>query len=101
MNAQYHLAAIGDLAEAVAYYDAQEEGLGARFANEVRTTVEKMARYPQAWAPMARGVRRCRTVRFPSGVFYQIRGDSILILAILHLRRSPETWVRRLDELGL
>jgi hypothetical protein len=36
--------------------------------------------------------RRCRTHRIPHGVIYQIRGDEVLIVSVMYLRRHPDSW---------
>jgi hypothetical protein len=46
---------------------------------------------------MERGpVRRYLLVRFPHAVFYNAGPDRLLILAVLHTRRHPDAWKRRL-----
>jgi hypothetical protein len=85
-----------ELAEAIDYYESQEPGLGAQFAEEVKRTLERILQYPEAWAPLSKRTRRCRTNKFPYGVIYQARGDVLLIVALMHLRREPSTWRGRL-----
>ena len=85
-----------ELAEAIAYYNRESEGLGYRFAAEMRGTLSRIVQYPQAWPLISERARRCRTKGFPYGVIYQVREDVILIVAVMHLRRHPDSWKSRL-----
>ena len=85
-----------ELAEAVSYYNEQSEGLGYELAAEVKQTIARILQFPDAWTRLSARTLRCRTKRFPYGVVYQIRGDVVLILAVMHLRRHPDTWKSRL-----
>lgn len=96
MKVEILAAAETDLADAVSYYNEQSEGLGYEFAAEVKQTIGRVLLFPDAWHPLSRRTRRCRTRRFPYGVLYQIRSDMILVVAIMHLRRHPDSWKQRL-----
>jgi plasmid stabilization system protein ParE len=85
-----------ELAEAIAYYNQESEGLGYRFAVEVRRTLSRILQYPHAWPLISVRTRRCRTSGFPYGVIYQIRENVILIVAVMHLHRHPDSWKSRL-----
>ena len=85
-----------ELAEATAYYNSQESDLGSQFVEEVRRTLERILQFPQAWSPVSKRTRRCRTNKFPYGIIYQVRNDVLLIIAVMHLHREPETWKSRL-----
>jgi plasmid stabilization system protein ParE len=82
----------GELTEAISYYNAQSEGLGYEFSAEVKRTLERIVHYPDAWPKLSNRTRRCRTNRFPYGVIYQVRKETLLIVAVIHLSRELETW---------
>src|SRR4030042_173872 len=84
--------------EAVTYYNLQSEGLWFEFALEVERTLERIIQYPEAWKPLSKRTRRCRTKRFPYGLVYQIRRETILIVAVMHLNRHPDAWKSRLKK---
>ena len=90
--------AIGEFTEGISYYNAQSEGLGYEFAAEMKRTLERIVQYPDAWSNLSNRTRRCRTNRFPYGVIYQVRKDTLLIVAVMHLSREPETWKSRLKK---
>lgn len=81
-----------ELLDAIAYYNGESEGLGYEFAAEVRRTIARIVEYPAAWPVLSKRTRRCRLNRFPYGVLYQRREEMILIVAVMHLRRDPESW---------
>jgi hypothetical protein len=83
---------------AILYYNGQSEGLGYEFAAEVSRTLERIVQYPDAWFRLSKRTRRCRTNRFPYGLIYQVREDILLIVAVMHLSRNPETWKSRIGK---
>jgi plasmid stabilization system protein ParE len=93
---QFLEAARDDLRDAVRYYEAQRPGLGAEFRDEIRSTLERIERFPEAWRPLSQNTRRCRTHRFPYGIIYQVRPDEILVVAVAHLHRRPDYWKDRI-----
>jgi len=96
MNVHFLAAAEAELHEAIAYYNGQSEGLGYEFAAEVNRAIGRILQYPDAWAKLSARTRRCRTNRFPYGLVYQVRGDTVLIVAVMHLRRHPDSWRSRM-----
>jgi hypothetical protein len=87
-----------EMIDATSYYNMQSEGLGYEFAAEVKRTLERIVQYPDAWFKLSKRTRRCRTNRFPYAVIYQVRQDSLIVVAIMHLSREPETWKSRLKQ---
>ncbi len=81
--------------EAVDYYNTQCLGLGYEFAVEVTNTLDRISAFPEAWTQISHRTRRCITNKFPFGVIYQIRDKSILVVAIMHMKRNPLHWQNR------
>jgi len=87
-----------EFTEAISYYNDQSEGLGYEFAAEVKRTLERIIQYPAAWHKLSSRTHRCRTNRFPYGIIYRIREETLLIVAVMHLSRQPEAWKLRLKK---
>jgi plasmid stabilization system protein ParE len=66
VNVRFLDAARNDLREAIMYYEAQRPGLGREFRDEVKATIERIAKLPEAWRLLSKNTRRCRTHRFRS-----------------------------------
>jgi len=98
MNIRFLEPAAAELYEAIVYYNIQRNGLGLEFAKEVEDTIERIKQNPEAWTTIStsKQARRCLTNRFPYGIIYQIRKSTILIVAVMHLKRRPQTWQSRL-----
>jgi plasmid stabilization system protein ParE len=96
MRVEFLAPAASEFSEAVAYYESQREGLGSEFVAEIRQTILRILEYPDACAPLSQTTRRCLTNRFPYGIIYQTRGDVLLVVAVMHLHRNPESWRTRL-----
>ncbi|MBI4686025.1 MAG: type II toxin-antitoxin system RelE/ParE family toxin [Nitrospirae bacterium] len=96
MEIKFLAPAEAEFADAIYYYNMQSEGLGYEFAAEIKRTIERIIQYPEAWVKLSKRTRRCRTNRFPYGVIYQVRKETLLIVAVMHLSREPQTWKTRL-----
>jgi len=96
MTFSFHPEADTEFREAVEYYEACELGLGYDFSLEVFSRVQNILNSPTAWPVMEEDVRRCLVNRFPFGVLYSIESTEIFILAVMHLRRDPNYWKKRL-----
>jgi plasmid stabilization system protein ParE len=99
MNVEFLEPATQELYESIAFYNLQRQGLGQEFAKEVEDTIERIKQNPEAWTTIStsKRARRCLTNRFPFGIIYQIRQDTLLIVAVWHHRRRPQTWQERLS----
>jgi plasmid stabilization system protein ParE len=97
MNYFFHPEARQELLDAIKYYNECGSGLGYIFMEEVQAAIDRIIRFPKAWAKLSKNTRRCLTRRFPYGVIYQELNGYILIVAIMHSKRKPGYWEDRID----
>lgn len=95
MRFLFHPEAEAEFLAAIDWYEERTVGLGADFAAEVHAAIQRALAMPLAWPKVADDIRRVLTSRFPYGILYAARGDRILVLAVMHLRRQPDYWRER------
>ncbi len=96
MRYSFHPEAEAELNDAVDYYQKQQANLGLEFAKEVHSAIQRILAFPNAWQLLEDDIRRCMTRRFPFGIIYYERIDTIIIiLAIMQLNRKPGYWQKR------
>ena len=98
MKFYFHPDAKAEFDSSVDYYEHYQQGLGIRFAEEVYTAIARIIKYPDAWSSLSRNSCRCLVNRFPYGVIYQIKHNTLRIIAIAHLNRRPGYWKKRLTQ---
>ena len=96
MKTEFLIAAQSEFEESVAYYNEQLAGLGFEFSDEVERALERIRYYPQAWSPLSSRVRRCQVNRFPYSIIYEARRELLIIVAVQHNHRKPESWQERI-----
>lgn len=88
-----------DIADAAVWYDSREPGLGLDLISEVHSAIARALKSPESFTRVRRNptVRRVLTRRFPYRVFFIVRPDAILILAVLHAARHDQVWKHRAE----
>jgi plasmid stabilization system protein ParE len=97
MNYSFHPQAQVEFEQAIEYYEDCQDGLGYEFAIEIHDTIQNIVNFPCTWPELQSGIRRCLARRFPYGVLYFMEQGDILILAVMHLHRSPDYWKSRIQ----
>ena len=82
--------------QAIRYYNEKRSGLGFRFSDAVKKTVQGITRYPEAWPSISETTRHCQVKGFPYSVIYYRRVDELVIVAVMHNSREPYKWKDRL-----
>ena len=92
MNYSFHPEAKEEFFEAINYFEEYQKGLGLSFSKEVFSTIQRIIHFPSAWSKFSKNTRRSLTNRFPYGVIYQIKGEEVIIIAVMQLNREPGYW---------
>lgn len=92
MNLKLTAAADAEAFEAASYYESRRPGLGKEFHQALDLALDSIIEYPNASTRIGRNIRRLRVSGFPYGVVYEIRGDVIRVIAVMHLKRRPGYW---------
>ena len=95
MRAVFHSEARLELAEAARWYHSRSQGLGSNLRRAVKAAVARVVADPERFGVLEDDVRCCPVRRFPYGILYEIRPDRVLIVAVMHLHRTPEYWKSR------
>jgi len=89
-----------ELLAAQLWFETKSPGLGFEFARAVDAAIESVQRNPRAYIEAEIGCRRILLRRFPYAVFYRLRDDELLIVAVFHQRQRPGAWRDRLTSSG-
>jgi len=81
-----------EVVAAMAWYIERVPGLETDFYRSFLATLRLLAEHPQMFAEVDPPVRRALLKGFPYAVFYVVETTSVVVLACVHERRSPERW---------
>lgn len=84
-----------ELHAAASRYERERDGLGDEFLDKSLRVLRRLERYPRSGPRTLGGYRRALLRRFPFALVYRAAGAGIIIVAIVHLKRKPGYWRRR------
>src|SRR3974377_394481 len=88
-----------EFADAVAFYDEHEPGLGQRFARELQAYFKMVCRDPERFRLVSRLTRKAKMpAPWPYSVYFTIKRETaeVIISTIWHGSRNPAELRRRL-----
>ena len=74
------------------WYQEEDSALAEGFFFEVRQVLVSLRAHPFRHREIRPGLRRALMRRFPYAVFYTISEAAIIVLGVIHVRRSPSSW---------
>lgn len=85
-----------DFDDAHDWYERQNAGLGKEFARCVDVKLTSVLRSAQKHQIVYKKiVRRALVSRFPFSIYFVDREETVIVFAILHQHRNPNTWKSR------
>lgn len=91
----FHPEALLEANESAKFYEEKQEGLGKRFVEALTDAITRIRRRPELFGRVDANIRKCRILRFPYGVIYRDKKKSVEIIAVMHLKRKPDYWKKR------
>lgn len=92
MMVRYHALARQDVLNILEYYEREaDHQIAVKFFAELEHCIRRIAKSPNSFPEIAKGVRRCLLNRFPYQINYEIVSPSeVKLLVVKHHRRSPD-----------
>lgn len=81
-----------DLLNAVVAAEERRTGAGDRLTDEIERRFERLAANPYVGPALSTDLRKLVLRRFPYTLIYQVLPSRVLVRAIMHHRRKPESW---------
>lgn len=97
MNVRFLSLTEQEIDEVVAWFDEHLEGKGTDFLDELDRVIRRVKAYPFASTQIEPDIRKCSFVRFPYSLIYGIEGQTIVVIAVAHHRRTPRYWMDRVE----
>lgn len=84
-----------DISEAFQYYESCRDNLGSDFLLCIEASLFRIQKNPQQYQNVYKNVHRALVPRFPYGIYYTRLDQNLIVLAVIHARRNPEHWKKR------
>jgi toxin ParE1/3/4 len=87
--------AVAEVRAALEWYEQQLPGLAAEFSAALTEIISRIVANPLQFPRLRDQTHRAIFRRFPYGVYFRLRGNAIVVLAVQHGRRNPRRWQSR------
>jgi plasmid stabilization system protein ParE len=74
------------------WYEAAQKGRGEVFIDALFECYQYLEERPFRWPVIRQEVRRALLASFKCSVFYRVKDDTVLILAVIHQAADPGKW---------
>ena len=84
-----------DFDEAAGWYGERSATLGDRFIDAVRDALNQIRAAPDFYGIVWKDVRCALVRQFPYAVYFHVRPEGVVVIAVIHTKRDPRVWQRR------
>ena len=91
----FRRAAKAEFLEAAKWYERQRAGLGQVFIAEIERCIALAAKDPLQFGVVEADIRHMVAKRFPYSIYFRVRQNMVVILAVFHGKRAPVNWQMR------
>jgi plasmid stabilization system protein ParE len=88
-----------ELFDAALWYENERAGLGVAFEQDFDAIGSRIRAAPRQFPEIEPQIRRALFHRFPYAVFFVVEAEELVVIAVLHQRRDPDTWRGRYKNL--
>ncbi|MBU1600291.1 type II toxin-antitoxin system RelE/ParE family toxin [bacterium] len=88
-----------DLKESFSWYEDRRQGLGYDFLLQIDAGLRFIERNPKIFPPEYKGARKYLVKRFPYKIIYFLEEERIIVLAVIHGKRSSILTKERIDSI--
>jgi toxin ParE1/3/4 len=78
-----------DVIAAFEWYEERRAGLGVEYRDALDATVARILRYPVAFEPGERGLRRALVSRFSHVIYFRVYSEALVVVGVLHAQHIP------------
>ena len=88
-----------DIIEIAKWYDLKSFGLGDKFILLLDEAINRLAKNPDAYSCFYGEVRKIKLRKFPYIIFYKVYNEKVEIYGVIHVKRNPSVYKKRLRKL--
>ena len=96
LKIEFHPSALEEAESAQLWYADRSKAASKAFVAELTHAVNKITESPNRWPKYHKDTRRYFFPRFPFSLIYRSNLDLIEVIAVMHHRRKPGYWTKRL-----
>ncbi len=98
MQVRITRSAEGDLLDGYSFYERQQSGIGSYFLDSLYADIDSLMLYGGMHPKPHGRLHRALAKRFPFAIYYDLREETVTVVAVLDCRQNPASIVKRLRQ---